>query len=173
MITISKDSIIKYSKLYDERYRKTDDWSVEKEIKEWLKSHRYLDKERFIKIGLWKSKRPRKRYESNDGKTVREITQFSFRAESERARIESLFVLKGVFYPLASVILHFAFPERYPILDYRALWSLGWNNTVYNFDFWQKYCEKIREIAKTVSEDIRTIDKALWEYSKRHQSPKE
>jgi hypothetical protein len=38
----------------------------------------------------------------------------------------------------------------------------------YSFNFWQSYCEKMREIAESVQEDIRTVDKALWKYSKEH-----
>jgi hypothetical protein len=28
-------------------------------------------------------------------------------------------------WPTASVILHFVYPKRYPILDYRALWQFS------------------------------------------------
>ncbi len=33
--------------------------------------------------------------------------------------------LDGVEWPTASTILHFCGARPYPILDYRALWSLG------------------------------------------------
>lgn len=72
---------------------------------------------------------------------------------------------------VASAILHFAFPNKYPILDTRVLWSLGWEQPkYYTFDFWQKYCNEIKGISEKVGENIRTIDKALWEYSKENQS---
>jgi len=55
-------------------------------------------------------------------------------------------------------------------LDFRALWSLGIEQPKsYNINFWLHYCEKVREIAKSVQEDIRTVDKALWRYSKENQ----
>lgn len=164
---ITKEKIKEYAEIYDEHYTAA---NVEKEMKDWLKNKRYLDREGFIKVGLWKSARPKKHYESNDDLTVREITRFSFATKSEKARIESLFVLNGVSYPVASVILHFAFPDRYPIMDFRAIWSLGWEKPKdYSFDFWMKYCAEIKEISKRVGENIRTIDKALWHYSKENQ----
>ena len=137
MLEFNRNNIIEYAERYDKCYKAPDE-SVEREIKELLKNRKYLSREEFIKIGCWKSKRPKKHYEQNDDSTVKEITQFYFNTKNEQARIKSLFVLSGVSYPLASVILHFAFPDKYPILDTRALWSLGWQAKSYNFDFWQK-----------------------------------
>ena len=175
MMEITKEKIREYAQKYDKRYKGSNDEIVEKEIKEWFRTNRYLDKERFKKTALWKSKRPQKHYENNDNQTIEEITQFSLAAKSEQAKIKVLLapVLSGVSYPLASVILHFAFPDKYPILDFRALWSLGWEQPkYYTFDFWQKYCDRIRGISKETGESIRTVDKALWEYSKEHQPKK-
>lgn len=170
MMEITKESVSEYAQKYDQRSKGTADEIVEEEMKKWLASNRYLDRERFIKIGLWKSKRQKKNYERNDDVTVREITRFSFATTSEEARIKSLLVLNGVSYPVASVLLHFAFPSRYPILDFRALWSLGWEQPkFYAFDFWQKYCNEMKGISTRIGESIRTIDKALWEYSKENQ----
>ena len=167
---INKEVIKEYAKRYDERNKGTDDEIAANEIAEWFKTNRYLDKERFMRIALWKSRRPKRHYEDNDDATIREITEFSFGTKSEAAQIKVLFALNGVSYPLASVILHFAFPDKYPILDFRAIWSLGWEQPkYYTFGFWQKYCVKIQDISKETRESMRTVDKALWEYSKEHQ----
>ena len=116
---------------------------------------------------MWKSPRPKKHYENNDDLTVKRITRHSFATESEKERIECLLDLKGVGYPVASTILHFAFPERYPIMDFRVIKSLGLKQPKsYTFAFWDEYCCKIRKISKSTGADIRTIDKALWQYNK-------
>lgn len=39
-------------------------------------------------------------------------------------RIEVLTVVCGVSWPVASTILHYCVSDDYPILDFRALWSL-------------------------------------------------
>ena len=168
---ITKDKIEEYAGMYDRHYKGTSGALIEDEMKEWLKSHRYLDKDKFIKIGLWKSKRPKKHYENNSDLLIREITQFSFETENEEVRIKSLLILHGVSYPVASVLLHFAFPHKYAVMDFRAIWSLGWSQSKsYDFDYWQKYCGEMRKISVDTGLDMRTIDKALWEYSKQNQT---
>lgn len=166
MKNFTRQQILKLAKRYS---YKTKDELVEKEIKKWLRNHKYLDRDKFIRLCLWKTPRRRKNYKKNDDLTVREITSFSFSAKSERVKIESLQMLYGVSYPVASTILHFAFPNKYPIMDFRVIESLEWKQPKsYNFDFWQKYCNKITELAKKYKLSIRTIDKALWQYSKEN-----
>ena len=167
MMNISKKNILKYADNYDKNYKGTD----EKEMKEKLEEQRYLTRKDLIKIGCWKSKRPKRHYEDkeNDDSTVREITKFSFKTKSEKARIKSLLALKGVSWPVASAILHFAFPSKYPMWDFRVLWSLGWT-AHYNLNLWQEYCSRIRKLSKKYKVPIRTVEKALWKYSKEHQN---
>lgn len=168
MMIINKKHILKYANEYESNYDSKD----EVEIKRSLKRRRYLGRKELLRIGMWKSKRPRRHYESteNDDLTVQEITKFSFRTKSERARIKSLLALKGVSWPVASAILHFAFPEKYPIMDFRVIWSLGWKQpSHYDFAFWQRYCKRIHKLSKKYNLPIRTVDKSLWKYSKEHQ----
>ncbi|KKS96763.1 hypothetical protein A3B05_00035 [Candidatus Giovannonibacteria bacterium RIFCSPLOWO2_01_FULL_43_160] len=168
---INKETIKEYANRYDRRSKGTDDEIAANEITKWFKTHRYLDKERFMRVALWKSKRPQRHYASNDNAIVKEITQFSLATKNEEVRLKVLFAINGVSYPIASVILHFAFPDKYPILDFRVIWSLGIKQPKsYNFAFWQKYCDNVRDISKEMGESIRTVDKALWEYSKEHQT---
>jgi len=170
---INKETIREYAKKYNDWYIGTAYETTENEIKAWLKTHRYLDKERFVEIGCWKSPRTRNHYENNNPALVKEITKFGFATNNEEAMIMVLRGLNGVEYPVGSAILQFAFPDKYPILDFRTLWSLGWEQPrYYTFGFWQKYCGKIQDISKETGESIRTVDKALWEYSKEHQPKK-
>ena len=51
--------------------------------------------------------------------------------------MEALLALDGVGVPTASALLHFAFPSDYPMLDVRALESLGRRGrTEYSVSFW-------------------------------------
>lgn len=165
-----KNQILKYASLYDKKYRKADAL-IEIKIKEVLKNRKpkFLTRNELIKIGKWKSPRTKKHCSSpvNDDCTVKSITKFSFSTRSERARIESLFVFKGVSWPTASTILHFAFPNKYPILDFRVLEAIKWEKpSQYNFVFWQKYCSHLRKLAADIKIDLRVLDKALWQMSK-------
>lgn len=147
----------------------------EADAKEWFLTHHYLDRETFLKIARWKSPRPIKHYLSkyNDDQTLKELSDYCFNTKNELLRIELLQVIHGVSYPLASAILHFAFPDQYPIMDFRAIWSIGWEKPKhYDFDYWSAYCDRIRLIAKDTGLPIRTVDKALWQYSKDNQPAK-
>jgi hypothetical protein len=68
------------------------------------------------------------------------------------------------------VILHLFDKGKYPILDFRALFSISVDvPSQYNFDFWWEYVEFCRELAETNDVSIRTLDRALWQYSKENQ----
>ncbi|EKD94262.1 MAG: hypothetical protein ACD_26C00145G0005 [uncultured bacterium] len=165
---LDKENINKYANFYDKRKRNTLDKKIEKELRDWFKKNRYLNKKKFIKLGRWKSERQIKNYKRNSNLIIEEITKLSFKTENEEIRIKILMVLHGVSYPVASVILHFAFPDKYPILDFRVVESLGWKQPeYYSFNFWQKYCKRLRNISKKLKLPLRIIDKALWEYSKQ------
>lgn len=174
MKNFTRQQLLELAKRYSYKVK---DELVEKEIKKWLRNHKYLDKKRFIRLCLWKTPRQRNNYEKNDDLTIKEVTGFSFSTKSEKAKIKSLQILEGVSYPVASTILHFAFPNKYPILDFRVIWSLNKlfrfkKPKNYNFDFWQKYVNKLRKLAKKYKVSLRTLDKALWCYSKENRKKK-
>lgn len=149
----------------------TSDTTVEEEIKEWLQNNRFLNKDMFLRLCCWKSQRPKRHYIKNNELEITEVTRISFSTSNEKERIEALLNLQGVGYPVASAILHFAFPEKYTILDFRVLESLDWEQpSYYSFKFWEKYCHKIRELSIYYDVSIRMIDKALWTYSKLNKN---
>jgi hypothetical protein len=121
-------------------------------------------------ICRWKSPRKAKNVKTNSQSFIDAITEFALTTRDERSRIESLTLLNGVSWGTASVILHLYHNERYPILDFRALWSLKVGEPIqYDFDFWVKYTTYCRNLSDRLSLDMRTLDKGLWQYSKEHQ----
>ena len=88
-------------------------------------------------LARWKTPRSAPRIARNEPELVREATRAALSTRSERLRIEVLMLLEGVSWPTASVILHFAHEEPYPILDTRALWSVGLRAAPpYRFEVW-------------------------------------
>ena len=161
---ITKENILKYAQKYDRDYKEKGK-KTEDEVKLLLRKQRYLTRKNLITIGDWKAPRARRHYSNNRNHKVRKISKFSFSTRDEKARIESLDSLRGVGYPIASAILHFAFPNKYPIMDFRVIRSLGLKQpSTYKFDFWKGYCKKIQAISKKYCFPIRTVDKALWKY---------
>ncbi len=166
-MTINRKNILKYAKWYDRDYKEKEK-NTEDRMKYLLKKQRYMTRQNLIDIGDWKAPRARRHYSSrkNYNRRVMKISQFSFSTRDEKERIESLDSLWGVGYPVASTILHFAFPHKYPIIDFRVLGSLwGMKKPIhYDFSLWERYCNKIGAIAKKYRLPIRRLEKALWKY---------
>jgi hypothetical protein len=135
-----------------------------------VRTRGYLTRAEFLDLCRWKTPRSQPRCATNSSAQVREATQIALATADERAKIYVLRTLAGVEWPTASVILHFCDRRPYPILDYRALWSLGFAKPpVYTFDFWWAYTEFARRLAESTRHDMRTVDRALWQFSKEHQ----
>lgn len=121
----------------------------------------------FLIVCRWKTPRSGPRVASNSAALVRTATRRAFVTEELAEQIGHLLALVGVGLPTASVLLHFAFPEALPILDVRALESLGFHGGAsYTPSFWADYVTACRELAAANRVSLRTLDKALWQYSK-------
>lgn len=144
------------------------------ELAEKARKQRFMTKEDLIYFFDWKTGgRGRSRCLKNSSSYVKELTRFAFAAKEERLRIEVLTLLDGVRWPVASAILHFVFPDKYPLLDFRALWSLGIDPPPpYNYLFWKAYTDFCRTMSKANNVGLRTLDRALWQYSKENQRDK-
>ena len=139
------------------------------QIKPKVQEQGHLDKELLKRVARWKSPRRAGLIERNDDNYIKDVTSFAFNATSERAKIRGLMLLDGVSWPTASAILHLFHKDPYPILDFRALWSVGLENYRYSSVFWKDYVSFCRDIAHRNQVNMRTLDKALWQYSKENQ----
>ena len=132
------------------------------ELKPGIDSRGFLTKADLQAVADWKSPRSAGHIAKNSPKFVKEITRFTLSAHEERSRIEVLRLLHGVEWPMASVILHFYHSMPYPILDYRALYTVGMDvPNQYSFALWWQYVEFCRALAKRSGLDMRELDKAL------------
>jgi len=173
MMELSKKNFLKSAEKYDvwsmkQSFTKDD----ENRIMAGLSKKNYLTKADYKKIVDWKSPRVKHFCDENTEDFIKEVSSIAFKSNNEQVKIEVLTLLRGTSFPVASAILHFRFPDKYPILDFRALWSLRGTEKPpqkYNFDFWWKYVEEVRSLSNSKNLDIRTIDKALWFYSKENQ----
>ncbi|MCX7044227.1 MAG: hypothetical protein NTX50_01910 [Candidatus Sumerlaeota bacterium] len=130
----------------------------------------YLIKDDLLKIGYWKSPRIMKRIKNNCENDIIDITRAALSTDVERLRIGALILLDGVAWAVASAILHLCHRDPYPLLDFRALWSLGVESpTTYSFPFWWDYTQYCRNLAQEERISMRTLDRALWQYSKEKQ----
>ncbi len=150
------------------RYQEYEEEKALMGLRDEILKKRVLTKDQLRRVARWKFPLAGA-VEKNAEEYVQTITSFALQTPNERARIEVLKVLNGVKWAIASAILHHFHTESYPILDVRALSSVNANPSNYTFDFWWSYVEFCRGIADRAGCTMRTLDRALWQYSKDTQ----
>jgi hypothetical protein len=125
----------------------------------------YYEPEEFAGVARWTTARSRSRIASNPPDDVRDITAAAF-AAPEHLQHRILTLLDGVRVPTATALLAVAFPGRHTILDFRstaALERLGeWDGA----GGYLAYLGVCRCLAARIEVDLRTLDRALWRWSK-------
>lgn len=140
------------------------------QLRPLVRAQGYLTRAQFLRICKWKSPRTQPLCRRNKAHQIETLTRAAFAVRDESIKMELLRLLDGVDWPTASTILHFGDEFEYPILDYRALWSLGYEKPPrYTMEFWLAYLKFTRRLAGTVKMSVRDLDKALWQYSREHQ----
>jgi hypothetical protein len=121
-------------------------------------------------IVRWKSVRRAGLIDENSEGEIAKALRFATDVRtSERSAVATLDRLHGVGIPMASAILTTIAPERYTVIDFRALESLGvreWPND--SVDYYLEYLAACRDLARRCDKPLRTIDRALWQWSKEH-----
>ena len=149
-----------------DRYVITEEEEELMSLRDTVRREKRLTKPQLRLVCHWKSRRNDERVRKNDEQFVEEVSRFALTATTERARIAALTLLDGVMWPTASAILHLFHADRYPMLDRWALASIGYREpTHYSFEFWWRYVEFCRDIARRNELDMRTLDRALWWYT--------
>lgn len=85
-----------------------DQYELEKQIFEMgkeIKKRGLLEKSEFLRICLWKSRRPKKLYDLNTNEEIILQSKLSLEEKDEIQKIKMLTKLKGVRIPTASAIL--------------------------------------------------------------------
>jgi hypothetical protein len=158
--------ITKWSSRYDYK----PDPTIEGQIVPRVKEAGYLTKPDFLTICKWKTPRTQSRCALNTKEFIMAVSTIALSTSDERLRIEIWTLLNGVNWPTASTLLFWLHNEEYPILDFRALWSLGYAKPpTYNFSFWSDYVDFCRKLARRCEVSVRTLDRALWQYSNEKQ----
>jgi hypothetical protein len=171
MIRLRRDRILTLARRFD-RDEASSPWTRgERRLKNRLARRRargalYLTRGELRWIGEWKSPRIRPQIAYNSEAGVRGVTAAAFLARSDATRLQVLLGLRGVGVAVASVILHFGHPARYPIYDVRVRAALRRMGIRRRFPptgaGWTAYAAVLRELAGRRRVSLRTLDKALW-----------
>jgi hypothetical protein len=152
-------------------YNVADDHIIDA-ISQTVRARGQFTRDEFLTTYRWKTHRTIHHAEKYSDAEIADVTGVAFRQTNEKLRICLLRALDGVDWPVASTLLHVGLSSEYPIIDFRALWSLGSAMPTYvNFDFWWAYVECCRRVAASAGVSVRDLDKALWAYSEANQPP--
>ena len=126
----------------------------------------------FRRVCRWKTPRSAPLVALNSAEAVESSTRAALaEAASDRERVKELQSLRGVGLPTASVLLHLVHPDRYPILDVRALHALGVPARSHSYRLWEAFVTEYRRLVTQAGVDGRTLDQALWQWSSEQSSP--
>src|SRR5262249_34146890 len=131
-------------------------------------------RENLLAIFDWKTKRRgRSRLSANTDEEIADALHIAVSARTERAATSVLLGLHGVNVPVASAFLAAINPERYMVIDYRALEALGFRGSRYysSVRFYLAYLNTCRSIARSWKVRLRDLDRALWQWSKSRKRP--
>ena len=123
-------------------------------------------KETLKEIVAWKNSESRfwmkigQTFDGNDTASVTRALNTVVHTEDPQEAVAILVSLKGIGVPTASAILAMIFPERYTVIDQRALRAVGIADPETAFYLlYNAYC-RATAIANKVC--LRTLDRALW-----------
>ena len=123
-------------------------------------------------IFKWKTRnRGVSRLSKNTAAEIADALRLAILAETDRSAISVLRGLSGVETPVASAILTTINPERYTVIDFRALHALGTETADRSVPFYLLYLSYCRATAKEHNLTLRNFDRALWQWSAAHPTP--
>ncbi len=144
---------------------------------ETVKIRGYFTKEEFLKMGMWKTPRPKRSYQNNSEGNTKQVSKGVFSTNYEKRRIDLLTSLNGVSIPVASAILTLTDPKKYGVIDIRV-WQILYEygsvkikptGTNFNFKNWYSYLMKLRYYAKKFKVKPRDVERTLFCYHKKMQ----
>lgn len=165
---LTRDQIVELAHRYEER--KPFEQNMGRENRALLAGRRISEGdyslENLMLIVEWKSPRPKSRVAANDPSDITEALATMVSSKNDRTKVSVLVGLKGVQVPMASAILTAFNPERYIIIDVRALETLGVKQSSPTIDYYLKYLAFCRTESNTRAVCLRDFDRALWQWSK-------
>lgn len=133
-------------------------------------------------IVRWKSERVVHYLIANSEAQIRKVLAVAASPETSTSdAINALTSLRGIDLPIASAILAAIEPERYTVLDFRALEALG--HARHNVEFYVEYvafCKHLADCGVIKPQPnlpgpttLHALERALWEYSRSRSEQEE
>ncbi|HAF07113.1 MAG: hypothetical protein QME48_07130 [bacterium] len=135
-----------------------------------------ISKDTFIDILDWKAARVKGIVRLNDFDTYEKAFRKCIKAPNNE-KLSILDELYGIGVPVASTILHFIYPQFFPIMDIRTVETLHYAGYIKSTARDQKRYIPFQSTILTIAMDypkwsLRQIDRALFAYHKIYFEPK-
>ena len=171
----NKDEILYWADCYTKGQKPKRQRQEEKvrKFKEIVDKEGYLPKHELMEMAHWKDPRFARSNIKNGNSSghIEAVTREAFRPGDDWEKLKKLMGyydgICGVGQSVASTILHLYDPERYPIFDPHALYSIRINKEEVEGDkeFWKEYVKLCREKSDCHDVCMRTLDRALYKFS--------
>lgn len=149
---------------------------IRKKIKDEISKIDTISKDTLERIYNWKAARAKGYVKWADYCKYEEVIRNALKAPNDK-KIVILDDLPGIGIPVASTILHFVYPETFPIADVRTvkfLQNAGYLDKLKSYYYFRdtiqgyySFCQAIVEISKSCPRKcLRQIDKAMFAYHK-------
>jgi hypothetical protein len=168
---VNRRVLLRLAREYDRGYRGSEWFRKETHLKRaiaarWRMGRPVLNRAILEALARWKSPRILPLIRKNSPAAISRAARRAVATGDEMSRLGALLALHGVGMPMASVILHFTFPNRYPVLDVNVLAALRRLGARESFpkspEGWVRFCGALRRLRSHYRLSLRTLDKALW-----------
>ncbi|GAA1380721.1 hypothetical protein GCM10009613_05500 [Pseudonocardia kongjuensis] len=148
------------------RYDPMVDAPVLRDVHPAVHDRGYFTKAEGEAVMKWKSNRTLPLFQENAEDDVEAITTMAL-GGPDRLAHRVLRLLRGVGNPVASAFLTVADPTRFTVVDFRAIRALQQHGEqVADDPYYREYVDLCASIARRCETDLRTLDRALWQYDK-------
>ena len=176
-LTINKSFVRKWAGLYTSTQSTAErdaEAALFDRIGPAVRKRGYYKEDEFLQVVRWKNARGKGYAARNDAEAIKEITRTALKAP-ERFQLDYLGLLHGVKVPVASALLTVWSPDRYTVVDRRAVEVLRAGGALpagTSLPSYWDYLEVCVALAGRLDVSLRQLDRALWKYSQRELSPR-
>ncbi len=148
------------------RYPAGKDDDILNNVGPWVRERNYYDRQRFLRVGKWKSRRVQGWMARNTDDEIREITSMALAAPLPYEH-RILTLLDGVAVPMASSLLMVWNPDEHTVIDKRAVNSLVTHREIANpgsgrYPPYLEYLDVCQAISRRCHRSLRVVDRALY-----------
>ncbi len=173
MIQINDKFIEEWAALYPKSNIGGDDEEYDlilSKVRDEISDTDTISQDTFKRIADWKSFHVRYKVDWDDFGVYQTTIKYVPEVP-DRLKLSLLCGLEGVKIPVASTILNFMYPDKFPIIDKRVTQVLREAADIelatnMSCKTYYKYKSEIEKIVNDTGYDIRTIDRALFAYHK-------